>query len=36
MARWEGTFALSDEDMPVADALAGVPLTVPAVHHPDA
>jgi proton glutamate symport protein len=35
MARWEGTFELSDEDTPVADALAGVPLTVPAVHRPD-
>jgi proton glutamate symport protein len=36
MARWEGTFELSAEDTPVADALAGVPLIVPAVHHRDA
>jgi proton glutamate symport protein len=33
MARWEGSFELS-HDMPVADALAGTPLTVPAVQTP--
>jgi hypothetical protein len=30
MARVEGTFDLADGDMPVADALVGVPLSVPA------
>ena len=35
MARWEGTFELG-EDVPVADELAGVPLTVPPVRPPDA
>ena len=34
MARWEGTFELG-EDVPVADQLAGAPLTVPAVRPPD-
>jgi proton glutamate symport protein len=34
MARWEGTFELSAEDTPVADALAGVPLRVPSVLTP--
>ncbi|MEP6730241.1 MAG: hypothetical protein ABJE10_06375, partial [bacterium] len=33
MARWEGTFELSSEDTPVADALAGVPLSMPSVGH---
>ena len=33
MARWEGTFDLTAEDTPLADAIAGVPLTVPAVQH---
>jgi proton glutamate symport protein len=35
MARWEGTFELSAEDTPVADALAGEPLSMPAVRVPD-
>ena len=35
MARWEGTFELSAEDTPVADALAGAPLVVPAVKTPE-
>lgn len=35
MARWEGTFELSAEDTPIADALAGVPLTVPSVAAPE-
>jgi proton glutamate symport protein len=34
MARWEGSFQLSSEDTPVADALAGVPLVVPPVQTP--
>ncbi|MES2179378.1 MAG: dicarboxylate/amino acid:cation symporter [Gemmatimonadota bacterium] len=34
MARWEGTFELSSEDTPVADALAGETLTVPSVTTP--
>jgi proton glutamate symport protein len=34
MARWEGTFELSSEDTPVADALAGASLFVPPVVHP--
>jgi proton glutamate symport protein len=34
MARWEGTFELSSGDTPVADALAGTPLSMPAVHTP--
>ena len=34
MARWEGVFDLSSLDTPVADALAGSPLTVPAVSTP--
>jgi proton glutamate symport protein len=33
MARWEGTFELSEEDTPIADAMAGAPLTIPAVQH---
>ena len=33
MARWEGSFQLASEDTPVADALAGRSLTVPAVDH---
>jgi proton glutamate symport protein len=36
MARWEGTFDVPSEDTPVADALAGAPLNVPAVAQPDA
>ncbi len=35
MARWEGAFELSSEDTPVADALIGMPLTVPAVAAPE-
>ena len=35
MARWEGSFELSSQDTPVADKLAGMPLTVPAVTTPD-
>jgi proton glutamate symport protein len=35
MARWEGTFELSADDTPIADALAGVPLRMPAVEHPN-
>ncbi len=35
MARWEGVFQLSDEDTPVADALAGAPLLMPTVKTPD-
>jgi len=31
MARWEGSFDTPGSDMPVTDALAGVPLTMPAV-----
>ena len=31
MARWEGSFELASEDTPVADAMAGVGLSVPAV-----
>jgi len=34
MARWEGAFELSSEDTPVADALQGEPLSVPAVVTP--
>jgi Na+/H+-dicarboxylate symporter len=34
MARWEGVFELSSEDTPVADALQGQPLSVPAVVTP--
>jgi proton glutamate symport protein len=34
MARWEGVFELSAEDTPVADALQGQPLSVPAVVTP--
>jgi proton glutamate symport protein len=34
MARWEGVFELSAEDTPVADALRGQPLSVPAVVTP--
>jgi proton glutamate symport protein len=34
MARWEGTFDMASEDTPVADALAGAPLSVPAVVGP--
>ncbi|MEO8561837.1 MAG: dicarboxylate/amino acid:cation symporter [bacterium] len=34
MARWEGAFELSSEDTPVADALEGQPLRVPAVLTP--
>jgi proton glutamate symport protein len=34
MARWEGVFELSSEDTPVADALRGQPLSVPAVITP--
>ena len=34
MARWEGAFELSSEDTPVADALEGAPLSVPAVVTP--
>jgi proton glutamate symport protein len=33
MARWEGSFDLTEEDTPVADAMAGAPLSVPAVQH---
>ncbi len=33
MARWEGVFALTSLDTPVADALAGSVLRVPAVDH---
>jgi proton glutamate symport protein len=33
MARWEGSFELSAEDTPIADAMAGSPLSVPAVQH---
>jgi proton glutamate symport protein len=33
MARWEGTFELSSDDTPIADALAGTPLRMPAVEH---
>ena len=35
MARWEGTFESEMDDTPVADVLAGAPLTVPAVRTPD-
>ena len=34
MAKWEGTFELSSEDTPVADRLAGVPLSMPIVLTP--
>jgi hypothetical protein len=34
MARWEGAFDLSAEDTPVADALEGQALSVPAVLTP--
>src|SRR5436190_952997 len=34
MARWEGAFELSADDTPVADALQGQPLSVPAVVTP--
>ena len=34
MARWEGTFELSSEDTPVADSLAGAPLSMPAIVTP--
>ena len=34
MARWDGSFELSSEDTPVADALAGTPLRMPAVGVP--
>ena len=34
MAQWEGSFELSAEDTPVADALAGSALKVPAVKTP--
>ena len=34
MARWEGTFELTDENTPIADQLAGEPLLVPAVRTP--
>ena len=33
MARWEGSFELSSEDTPVADAMAGMPLSVPPIVH---
>ena len=33
MARWEGTFELSSGNTPIADALAGTPLRMPAVEH---
>jgi proton glutamate symport protein len=33
MARWEGSFDLSAEDTPVADAMAGASLQVPSVAH---
>ena len=35
MARWEGSFALSAEDTPIADALAGTPLVALSVPVPD-
>jgi proton glutamate symport protein len=35
MARWEGSFQLSSDDTPVADALAGSPLSVPVVRVPE-
>ncbi|MEO5813759.1 MAG: dicarboxylate/amino acid:cation symporter [Gemmatimonadaceae bacterium] len=34
MARWEGSFELSSQDTPVADALAGTPLRMPSVQTP--
>ena len=34
MARWDGSFELASEDTPVADALAGAPLSMPPVIHP--
>ena len=34
MARWEGSFELSSDDTPVADALAGEPLSMPTVAPP--
>jgi proton glutamate symport protein len=33
MARWEGSFELTAEDTPIADAMAGTPLSVPPVQH---
>ena len=33
MARWDGSFELASEDTPVADALAGAPLSMPPVIH---
>jgi hypothetical protein len=36
MAKWEGTFDLPEDDTPVADALAGSHLKVPAVTQPGA
>ena len=33
MARWEGSFQLSSQDTPVADAMAGMPLSVPPIVH---
>jgi proton glutamate symport protein len=36
MARWEGSFELSSQDTPVADALAGTALRMPSVQTPDA
>jgi proton glutamate symport protein len=35
MARWEGTFELSAQDTPIADALAGAPLSMPPVRTPE-
>ena len=34
MARWEGTFELSSADTPIADSLAGAPLSMPAIVTP--
>ena len=34
MAKWEGTFELSAEDTPIADRLAGTPLSMPSVLTP--
>ena len=36
MAKWEGSFELASEDTPLADALAGLALRVPAVASPEA
>jgi Na+/H+-dicarboxylate symporter len=36
LARWEGEFDRPALDTPVADAIAGQPLRVPAVQSPDA